>query len=115
MTESGQIFSDWLHTDICLAIGLNPKANGLYCCSRGTVHKFYREILTKLNTQQVEDIEMHLAIQFNQDTTPASVPAGLIAEWSRSCEAHDYHFGHFFVIGCFTYLYATSYNRNVEE
>ena len=63
------------------------------------MHKFYREILTKLNTQQVEDIEMHLAIQFNQDTTPASVPAGLIAEWSRSCEAHDYHLGHFFVIG----------------
>ena len=61
-----------------------------------TFQPFYREIVTKLNCDQVEKLETHLHILFNQ-TAPA--PAGSTTEWSHDCHTRGLLLGHIFVIG----------------
>ena len=85
VTESGEIFSDWLYKTLCSAIPLTPEVNGLYCSGRNNVREYFREVLTRLNTRQVELIETWLSMQFNQDPAPASsIPRVTIARLADS-------------------------------
>ena len=93
--ESGKLFSDWLYVELCSAVSLS-RDNGLNCGAVNNVPTYYREIVTKLSCDQVETLESHLRILFNQ-TAPA--PAGSTSDWSHDCQSRGLLLGHIFVIG----------------
>ena len=95
-TESGNAFSLWLFEDILTETPLSRRANGLLCGTNNNTNIYYREILTRLNSRQVETIEERLVYLFNQVNPP---PRGSTAEWSKECEARGFLLGHIFVIG----------------
>ena len=95
MTESGKLFSDWLYVELYSAVSLS-RDNGLNCGAVNNVPTYYREIVTKLSCDQVETLESHLRILFNQ-TAPA--PAGSTSDWSHDCHSRGLLLGHIFVIG----------------
>ena len=95
VTESGKLFSDWLYVELCSAVSL-CRDNGLNCGAVNNVPTYYREIVTKLSCDQVETLESHLRILFNQ-TAPA--PAGSTSDWSHNCQSRGLLLGHIFVIG----------------
>ena len=56
VTESGQIFSDWLYGELCSTTPLSSDVNGVNCGFVNNVPTYYQEILTGLSKKEVKKV-----------------------------------------------------------
>ena len=101
VTQSGEIFREWLNTAMCNRTPLNVDENCLYKGHENNREEFFEELFIGLKSGQVASLERVLGVLFKQRRPPP----GSTAEWTDLCRTNGLLLGHIFVIGAQGYLW----------